>query len=129
MTAADFRSELQQTVTSRHSRAHPFTERWVGGQLSRNQLAQWAIQQWHFIGDFSQYMAGVYARCPEREIRDYLLANMWEEELAATRHSEYLVRFAAACAVSRDILMGTRGLPTRDAPIDWYSTREMHGRW
>jgi pyrroloquinoline-quinone synthase len=129
MTAADFRSELQQTVTSRHSRAHPFTDRWVSGRLSRNQPAQWAIQQWLFIGNFSQYMAGVYARCPEREVRDYLLENMWEEELGATRHSEYLVRFAAACGVSRDIFVATRALPTTEALDDWCRSRAFYDHW
>jgi pyrroloquinoline-quinone synthase len=87
-SVSSFRSDLEQTVKGRHSRAHPFTERWVRGELSRAHLAQWAIQQWHFIGNFSQYMAGIYARCPEREVRDYLLENMWEEELRGTRHSE-----------------------------------------
>ena len=127
--ASSFRSDLEQTVKGRHSRAHPFTERWVHGELSRAQLAQWAIQQWHFIGDFSQYMAGIYARCPEREVRDYLLENMWEEELRGTRHSEYLVQFAAACGVSRDSFMATPALPTTEALVDWCRTRSFYDHW
>lgn len=129
MTLANFTAELEQTVRSRHSRAHPFTERWVRGELTRNQLGQWAIQQWHFIGNFSQYMAGVYARCPEREIRDYLLENMWEEELSATRHSEYLVSFAAACGVPRDQFVATPPLPTTEALVDWCRTRAFYDHW
>ncbi len=128
-SVSKFRAELEQTVRSRHSRAHPFTERWVRGELTRMQLAQWAIQQWHFIGNFSQYMAGVYARCPEREVRDYLLENMWEEELAATRHSEYLVRFAAACGVDRETFMATAALPTTEALVDWCYTRAFYDHW
>jgi pyrroloquinoline-quinone synthase len=129
MIALNFREELERTVTSRHSRTHPFTERWVSGQLTRHQLAQWAIQQWHFIGNFSQYMAGVYARCPEREVRDYLLENMWEEELAATRHSEYLVRFAAACSVNRNAFMAAPALPTTEALVDWCRARAFYDNW
>jgi pyrroloquinoline-quinone synthase len=128
MTALNFRAELEQTVRSRHSRAHPFTELWVGGRLTRSQLAQWAIQQWHFIGNFSQYMAGIYTRCPEREVRDYLLENMWEEELAATRHSEYLVCFAAACGVGRENFMAAP-LPTTEALVDWCRTRAFYDHW
>jgi len=129
MTVANFRIQLEQTVRSRHSRAHPFTERWVNGELTRNQLGQWAIQQWHFIGNFSQYMAGIYARCPERDVRDYLLENMWEEELAATRHSEYLVRFADACGISRQRFMATGALPTTEALADWCRTRAFYDHW
>ena len=129
MTATNFRLELEQAVRSRHSRAHPFTERWVNGELTRNQLGRWAIEQWHFIANFSQYMAGVYARCPEREVRDYLLENMWEEELAATRHSEYLVRFAAACGMNRETFMATGPLPTTEALADWCRTRAFYDHW
>ncbi len=128
-SVSKFRTELEQTVRNRHSRAHPFTERWVRGELTRAQLAQWAIQQWHFIGNFSQYMAGVYARCPEREVRDYLLENMWEEELAATRHSEYLLRFAAACGVDRETFMAAPALPTTEALVDWCLTRAFYDHW
>jgi pyrroloquinoline-quinone synthase len=128
-TASTFRAELEQTVKGRHSRSHPFAERWVRGELTRSQLAQWAIQQWHYIGNFSQYMAGVYARCPEREVRDYLLENMWEEELAATRHSEYLVLFAEASGIDRDTFMATPPLPTTEALVDWCRTRAFHDHW
>jgi pyrroloquinoline-quinone synthase len=129
MTAANFRVELEQTVRNRHSRAHPFTELWVSGKLTRSQLGQWAIQQWHFIANFSQYMAGIYARCPVRDVRDYLLENMWEEELAATRHSEYLVSFAAACGISREGFMATGPLPTTEALADWCRARAFYDHW
>lgn len=129
MTATNFAEELEQTVRSRHSRVHPFTERWVKGELTRDQLGQWSIQQWHFIGNFSQYMAGVYARCPQRDVRDYLLENMWEEELTATRHSDYLVRFAAACGIDREKFMATAPLPTTEALVDWCRTRAFYDHW
>jgi pyrroloquinoline-quinone synthase len=129
MTAASFAAELEQTVRTRHGRAHPFTERWVKGELTRNQLGQWAIQQWHFIGNFSQYMAAVYAHCTERDVRDYLLENMWEEELAATRHSEYLVRFAAACGIDQERFMATGALPTTEALADWCRARAFYDHW
>ncbi|MBV8771681.1 MAG: iron-containing redox enzyme family protein [Deltaproteobacteria bacterium] len=129
MTATNFAEELEQAVRSRHSRTHPFTERWVRGELTRDQLGQWSSQQWHFVGNFSQYMAGVYARCPQRDVRDYLLENMWEEELAATRHSEYLVRFAAACGFDRERFMATGPLPTTEALVDWCRTRAFYDHW
>jgi pyrroloquinoline-quinone synthase len=126
---SNFRTDLEQTVKNRHSRAHPFTEKWVRGELNREQLAQWAIQQWHFIGNFSQYMAGIYARCTEREARDYLLENMWEEELRGTRHSEYLIQFAGACGVDRETFLGTPALPTTEALVDWCRVRALYDPW
>ena len=128
-TVSSFRSQLQETVASRHSRKHPFTEQWVQGELNRWQLGQWAIQQWHFIGTFSQYMAGIYARCPEQEVRDYLLENMWEEELDSTRHSEYLIRFAGACGIDRETFLATPALPTTEGLVSWCRTRAFYDHW
>ncbi len=127
--AAGFRGELERTVKSRHSRGHPFTEKWVRGELTRPQLGQWAVQQWRYIGTFSQYLAGLYARCPEQEVRDFLLENMWEEELQATRHSEYLIRFAEACGIDRATLRTTPALPTTEALVDWCRTRAFYDHW
>lgn len=124
-----FRARLEEAVRSRHSRAHPFTERWVRGELTRAQLGQWAVQQWHYIGLFSQYLAGLYARCPEQDARDFFLENMWEEELAGTRHAEYLLRFAGACGVDRVAVTATPPLPTTEALVDWCRARSLYDPW
>ena len=46
--------------------------------------------------------AYIYARMPERytEAKDFLLANMYEEEIGGDRHTDLLIRFAEACGTT-----------------------------
>jgi pyrroloquinoline-quinone synthase len=97
---------------------HPFTEAWVNGQLTRTQLGEWARQHYHYVGKFSQWCGTVYGRCPDQEARDFLLENMWEEEMG-NRHSELLIRFAEACGFSRDDVLNVDVLPTTRGLTAW----------
>src|SRR5437667_3810129 len=36
---SEFRTQLENPVSARHSRMNPFTELWVNGELTRQQLA------------------------------------------------------------------------------------------
>ena len=38
-----FRQRLEAAVQAKHSRMNPFTEKWVKGELSREQLGAWAV--------------------------------------------------------------------------------------
>ncbi|WP_163360563.1 iron-containing redox enzyme family protein, partial [Klebsiella aerogenes] len=44
----------------------------------------------------------IYARMPEQyqEAKDFLLANMYEEEIGGDRHTDLLIRFAEACGTT-----------------------------
>ena len=67
---SEFRARLEQTVTARHSRLNPFTERWVKGELSRAQLGAWATQHYQYVSQFPRWCATVYGLCtiPTRAI-------------------------------------------------------------
>src|SRR6267143_1711589 len=45
---SEFRSQLENAVSARHSRLNPFTERWVGGELTRQQPTTRALTAWCF---------------------------------------------------------------------------------
>ena len=117
-TAQSFRARLEEAVRGGHSQLHPFTEAWVNGALSRRQLGEWARQHYHYVGRFSQWCALVYGRCADQEARDFLLENMWEEEMG-TRHSDLLIRFAEACGFTRDDVLNVEVLPSTRALTAW----------
>jgi len=125
-TTAPFRARLEEAVRGQHSQMHPFTEAWVDGQLTRTQLGEWARQHYHYVGKFSQWCGTVYGRCPDQEARDFLLENMWEEEMG-NRHSELLIRFAEACGFSRDDVLNVDVLPTTRGLTAWcYEMANAH---
>ncbi len=117
-TEQSFRARLEEAVRGGHSQLHPFTEVWVSGALSRRQLGEWARQHYHYVSHFSRWCALVYGRCDDQEARDFLLENMWEEEMG-TRHSELLIRFAEACGFTRDDVLNVEVLPSTRALTAW----------
>ncbi len=112
------RQELEAAVNARHSRMNPFTERWVKGELTREQLGAWAAQHYQYVGQFPRWCARVYADCPYADARDFLLENIIEEE-SGTKHVDLLIRFAEACGVGRAEVEKTPQLPTTRALTAW----------
>ena len=117
-TTGDFRQQLEQAVNARHSRMNPFTEKWVKGELTRDQLGAWVCQHYQYVSQFPRWCAAVYAECPDADARDFLLENIVEEE-SGVKHVDLLIRFGEACGVSRQQVEGARQLPTTRALTAW----------
>jgi pyrroloquinoline-quinone synthase len=115
---SQFREKLEAAVNARHSRLNPFTEQWVKGALTRDQLGAWAAQHYQYVSQFPRWCAAVYAECPYPDARDFLLENIIEEE-SGVKHVDLLIRFAEACGVSRQQVETARQLPTTRALTAW----------
>src|SRR6476660_9639571 len=104
MNADDFRTALENAIKGRAATKAPFSVAWASGKLSREHLARWAENHFHYVGPFADYLACIYARMPDRylEAKDFLLANMYEEEIGGDRHTDLLIRFAEACGTTRE---------------------------
>jgi pyrroloquinoline-quinone synthase len=103
MSKDEFRTALENAIKGKSANKSPFSLAWAGGTLSREQLARWAENHFHYVGPFADYLGYVYARMPSRhvEAKDFLLANMYEEEIGGDRHTDLLIRFAEACGTTR----------------------------
>ena len=115
---SEFRTQLENAVSARHSRMNPFTERWVNGELTRQQLGAWVCQHHQYVSQFPRWCAAVYAECPDPVARDFLLENIVEEE-SGTKHVDLLIRFGEACGVSRKEIETARQLATTRALTAW----------
>ncbi|MGG1575819.1 TenA family transcriptional regulator [Fictibacillus sp. NRS-1165] len=104
LTKDEFRKQLEEAIKGNHSQKAPFTEAWATGKLSRDHFARWAENHYHYVGPFADYLAYIYAHTPEKytEAKDFTLQNMYEEELAADRHTDLLIRFAETCGTTRE---------------------------
>jgi pyrroloquinoline-quinone synthase len=121
MNHVEFRSALENAIKGKSANKAPFSIAWASGRLSRDHLARWAENHYHYVGPFADYLAYVYARTIDNgkftEAKDFLLANMYEEEIGGDRHTDLLIRFAESCGTTRERVINpdnmsptTRGL-------------------
>src|SRR5437762_1696348 len=89
MNQDDFRTALESAIYGKSATKSPFSIAWANGSLTRAHLARWAENHYHYVGPFADYLAYIYARTPDHltEAKDFLLANMYEEEIGGDRHT------------------------------------------
>ena len=99
----EFRAALQNALKGREAKDASFSKAWAEGKLKRDHFARWAENHYHYVGPFADYLAIIYANMSDdcTDAKDFLLQNMYEEELADIRHTDLLIRFAEACGTTR----------------------------
>lgn len=104
MNPVDFRAAIKQAMVGREARNASFSLAWANGELTREDFAHWAENHYQYVGPFADYLGYIYANAPIEAIdaKDFLLQNMYEEELADIRHTDLLIRFAEACGSTRE---------------------------
>ena len=104
MNKDQFRTALENAIKGKSANKAPFSIAWASGKLSRAHLARWAENHYHYVGPFADYLGYIYARTPASyvEAKDFLLSNMYEEEIGGDRHTDLLIRFAEACGTTRE---------------------------
>lgn len=100
----EFRTALREAIEGRQAKNAPFSVAWAEGTLERRHFARWAENHFHYVGPFADYLAYIYANIPEQhtEAKDFMLQNMYEEEVADVRHTDLLIKFAEACGTTRE---------------------------
>lgn len=126
MLPTEFHQALIAARQPRHGGGHPFSAAWANGALTRAQLGQWATQHFYYIDTVPQQFGHFFCRLPDLDARAYMLENLIGEEMPGQpgkRHPELLLKFAAACGLDRERVLGaeTRGeiLPTTRAMRAW----------
>jgi pyrroloquinoline-quinone synthase len=104
MDPVTFRTALETAIKGKSANTSPFSIAWAQGRLSRAHLARWAENHFHYVGPFASYLGYVYGRLPEEytEAKDFLLSNMYEEEIGGDRHTDLLIRFAESCGTTAE---------------------------
>ena len=122
MNRDELRSALENAIKGKSANKSPFSLAWAEGSLSREHLARWAENHYHYVGPFADYLAYIYARTPDHmtDAKDFLLANMYEEEIGGDRHTDLLIRFAEACGTTRARVVDQENMsPTTRALQSW----------
>ena len=117
MNTAQFFEQLEASIAKYDLLCHPFYRAWAAGELTRDDLREYARQYYHHVEAFPCYLAELALRLDEGELRRAVLANMCDEkgvaggtEKNSVPHSELWLDFAEGMGARRD-MRGHNPLP------------------
>ena len=121
MNTTQFFGRLEASIVRYDLLCHPFYKAWSAGELTRDDLREYARQYYHHVEAFPCYLAELALRLDEGELRRAVLANMCDEkgiaggsgmdsEPHSEPHSELWLDFAEGMGARRD-MRGHQPLP------------------
>jgi pyrroloquinoline-quinone synthase len=117
MNSTQFFEQLEAAIAGYDLLCHPFYRAWAAGELTRDDLREYARNYYHHVEAFPCYLAELALRLDEGELRRAVLANMCDEKGTAggsgkdsVPHSELWLDFAEGMGAGRD-MRGHEPLP------------------
>ncbi len=112
MTNQEFFEQLDARIAKYDLLCHPFYKAWTVGELTRDDLREYALDYYHHVAAFPVYLAALAVRLEDGELRRAVLANMCEENGSADAsgkpgrsHAELWLDFAEGMGACRDVRM------------------------
>ncbi len=109
MTTQEFFQQLDERIAPFDLLCHPFYKAWSAGELSRDDLREYAQDYYHHVNAFPTYLAELSMRLEESELRRAVLANLADEKGwdYATgnnpEHADLWLDFAEGMGASRNL--------------------------
>jgi pyrroloquinoline-quinone synthase len=118
---AGFWSRFEERVAPFNLLQHTFYQAWSKGELTREDLREYAAEYWHHVSAFPTYLSALHSRLPDGEMRREVLRNLAEEEGVdagtARPHSDLWMDFAEGMGASRDEVTGRAVQPEMAALV------------
>jgi pyrroloquinoline-quinone synthase len=110
MDTAKFFEELEARIARYDLLRHPFYQAWAAGELTRDDLRDYAQHYYHHVEAFPSYLAALALRLDDGDLRRAVLANMCDEKGVGTKpggdgapHSELWLDFAEGMGSTRNL--------------------------
>lgn len=110
MNTTQFFEQLRASIARYDVLCHPFYKAWSAGELTRDDLRQYARHYYHHVEAFPTYLAELAVRLDESELRRAVLANLCDENGTGSGsggdsvpHAELWLDFAEAMGSKRDL--------------------------
>ncbi len=108
-TNTDFFRRLENRIAPYNLLMHSFYRAWTAGELTRDDLREYAAEYWHHVSAFPTYLSALHSRLEDSELRRTVLRNLLDEEGIDTPdgkpHSDLWMDFANG--------MGANGVEVR----------------
>ena len=112
---------LRRHIAARNLLDHPFYQDWRQGRLTIDDLRAYAGQYYHFEIRFPRFLSAIHSRCPDREVRQDILSNLWDEEHGERNHRALWLDFCAGTGLGSTEAETTSLQPGTLALLDTYT--------
>jgi pyrroloquinoline-quinone synthase len=97
-TANDFFVQLEERIGRYDLLKHPFYTAWTAGELTHEDLREYAAEYWHHVSAFPSYLSALHSRLEDGQTRRMVAANLADEEGVGSpdgrAHSDLWMDFA-----------------------------------
>jgi pyrroloquinoline-quinone synthase len=110
LNKTEFKERIAKAIDEKSILKHPFYQKWNEGKLSKEELAEYSKQYFHFVKHFPMFVSAVHSNCAEPAIRKMLLENLADEEGFKTNipdHPSLWENFCSALDVKPEDLENT----------------------
>ena len=112
---------LRNHIAARSLLSHPFYQDWKLGKLTTEDLRTYAGQYYRFEAGFPRFLSAIHSRCPDRQVRQDILANLWDEEHGDRNHRALWLDFCAGTGLSARDAEAATVHPRTQALLDTYT--------
>ena len=102
MQVQAFLSALEERIARYDLLCHPYYQAWNAGELTRDDLREYASDYYHHVAAFPAYLSALHSRLDDGEVRRAVLRNLSEEEIDGRPHSELWLDFAEGMGADRE---------------------------
>jgi len=96
LSTSEFEAAIDARIETKSLLKHPFYQAWNAGSLPMTALREYAAQYYHFETAFPTFLSALHSRCSSLDIRQQILANLWDEEHGEGNHTALWLRFCEA---------------------------------
>jgi len=79
-SSAIFFSALETRLDCHDLLKHPYYQAWSKGELTRDDLREYASEYWHHVSAFPAYLSALHSHLPDGKLRRLVLENLADEE-------------------------------------------------
>lgn len=127
MTTQDFLSALDARIAEYDLLCHPYYKAWSAGELTRDDLREYATDYYHHVAAFPTYLSALHSRLEDGSLRRSVLRNLCGEEIEGRPHSEMWLDFAEGMGSDRSAVRDRTPMPEIQALIDEFRSVARNG--
>src|SRR5580692_3774035 len=101
---------------------HPYYQAWSKGELTRDDLREYASEYWHHVSAFPAYLSGLHSHLPDGKLRRLVLENLADEEglEEGTPHSDMWMDFARGMGAEEETVRARNIGPETQALLKYF---------